>query len=175
MDRYKLSTFSFNLAIEILVISGRETAFLNVISSSWFQSRNRDSCHFRFASSVWKRGPTRFQSRNRDSCHFRHPTPLRTGVMALRFNLAIEILVISGGCCPCPLEIGMGGFQSRNRDSCHFRRVRAFPAAVAPMFQSRNRDSCHFRPLDSPPHPSCSWFQSRNRDSCHFRFEGARV
>ena len=64
----------FNLAIEILVISGRMRPFKYPTGRVMFQSRNRDSCHFR---SILR-------------CH--------RGVPAASFNLAIEILVISGPC-----------------------------------------------------------------------------
>ena len=62
---------SFNLAIEMLVISGHiSPSFVSICAS--FQSRNRDACHFRL-------------------CH-----QLGLGDDAYRFNLAIEMLVISG-------------------------------------------------------------------------------
>ena len=136
---------SFNLAIEMLVISGRvritARCFRSIVSISqsrclsfqvrnhnrtfclcrMFQSRNRDSCHFRLASLIMRK--TRadlFQSRNRDSCHFR--------CQSLRKK-----------------NYRRGMFQSRNRDSCHFRLECAHARLAIDMFQSRNRDSCHFR------------------------------
>ena len=45
----------FNLAIEMLVISGRLTRRFTCVKSS-FQSRNRDACHFRMAVVLCRRG-----------------------------------------------------------------------------------------------------------------------
>ena len=165
-----------------------------------FQSRNRDSCHFRvaaFAAGIVKLG---FQSRNRDSCHFRTTKPTDAIISAeMRFNLAIEILVISGyldnnlvrvlSCLVSisqsrflSFQVARGGelriplheFQSRNRDSCHFRLAGCeFGAGFVLKFQSRNRDSCHFRFWLQKTHlRRFVMFQSRNRDSCHFRIGG---
>ena len=65
------------------------------IASELFQSRNRDACHFRFMmhGSGW--AGLSFQSRNRDACHFRLEKCLQY-TAGFRFNLAIEMLVISG-------------------------------------------------------------------------------
>ena len=117
----------FNLAIEMLVISGdaqiapREIHPCQVsISQSrclsfqersasgmrpafaWFQSRNRDACHFRLNNDILTAvHDAMFQSRNRDACHFREET--REGLIeeCRGFNLAIEMLVISGKPKPC--------------------------------------------------------------------------
>ena len=65
------SLTSFNLAIEMLVISGRAVRIADTTVLLQFQSRNRDACHFRWPGPHLNR---LFQS----------------------FNLAIEMLVISG-------------------------------------------------------------------------------
>ena len=63
---------SFNLAIEMLVISGLQSTAGSVRATVAFQSRNRDACHFRIGQQYVEQ--------------FSIP----------RFNLAIEMLVISG-------------------------------------------------------------------------------
>ena len=65
---------SFNLAIEMLFISGRRLPNGTAWAGSGFQSRNRDAFHIRVRESS-------------------------LGVVVARFNLAIEMLFISG---PCP-------------------------------------------------------------------------
>ena len=67
-----LASPCFNLAIEMLVISGKVRLIVRHGLPAEFQSRNRDACHFRMPSSAFGRKPH------------------------LRFNLAIEMLVISG-------------------------------------------------------------------------------
>ena len=75
------SHVSFNLAIEMLVISGRKVPFIGFVDMM-FQSRNRDACHFRFL--------------------------MRTDRLVYQsFNLAIEMLVISG--CVSPPDIARVG------------------------------------------------------------------
>ena len=64
-------------------------------TGSKFQSRNRDSCHFRTVKLQVRGVLPEFQSRNRDSCHFR---------LMCTNNAKFS-----------------KSFQSRNRDSCHFR------------------------------------------------------
>ena len=113
---------SFNLAIEMLVISGKPYRSLWDLTTE-FQSRNRDACHFR-AGRDWHcarhgnwvsisqsrclsfqvtddtvaalHGELLFQSRNRDACHFRRKMTTFGCGLPFRFNLAIEMLVISG-------------------------------------------------------------------------------
>ena len=88
-------TPSFNLAIEMLVISGELDTVLSTAALS-FQSRNRDACHFRVAPVWHTTGLELFQSRNRDACHFRGIRTLAERKTTQCFNLAIEMLVISG-------------------------------------------------------------------------------
>ena len=63
-----------------------------------------------------------FQSRNRDACHFRYQRggDLKS-LCRLCFNLAIEMLVISGEFRCWEHTNDIQTFQSRNRDACHFR------------------------------------------------------
>ena len=138
---------SFNLAIEMLVISGcAPQRRLPPVCFQKFQSRNRDACHFRAAALGAQRRRIKFQSRNRDACHFRASGyPYVSAVGQDSFNLAIEMLVISGsGCYEC-VGSAFVSFQSRNRDACHFRAGPIPARDCRPRFQSRNRDACHFR------------------------------
>ena len=87
---------SFNLAIEMLVISGQaiipRPTTSNVVSIS--QSRCLSfqvSMNYRIPISA----PS-FQSRNRDACHFRLRRYRVASIIGFCFNLAIEMLVISG-------------------------------------------------------------------------------
>ena len=102
----------FNLAIEMLVISGEKSSGRERRDAVKFQSRNRDACHFRrwhvigrCCACLW------FQSRNRDSCHF-------------RLKMTLEDWR------------SFPEFQSRNRDSCHFRSVSARTFASKPHWVS---------------------------------------
>ena len=169
-----------------------------------FQSRNRDSCHFRLrttlstphsqpvsisqsrflsfqvAKRAYRSGGKRlwFQSRNRDSCHFRGNLHIGRRICLQSFNLAIEILVISGtaSASPAPqvftcfnlaIEILVISGLSRTLRDIPLSRfnlaieilvisgaVLALQQTLPDGFQSRNRDSCHFRrtPLDSTRH-----------------------
>ena len=88
----------FNLAIEMLVISGSIAAAVDDAPSvSISQSRCLSFQEQRdFASEVIS---ALFQSRNRDACHFRVTDWDPSKNVEISFNLAIEMLVISG---PCP-------------------------------------------------------------------------
>ena len=91
---------SFNLAIEILLFSGnaRCRPHRTQSDSRKFQSRNRDTSLFRhrFKKELMQLAVT-FQSRNRDTSLFRHSSLLPPISGLLCFNLAIEILLFSGG------------------------------------------------------------------------------
>ena len=173
--RNLLTTLSgcFNLAIEILVISG--CGIIYTLTIELFQSRNRDSCHFRL------------QTEYEDMAH-RVPVSISQS----RF---LSFQAATSACASSLSKL----FQSRNRDSCHFReQTFSLLKSREGMFQSRNRDSCHFRAYVTKPPvstPNASFnlaieilvisgqhafsgpmqnlkvrlFQSRNRDSCHFR------
>ena len=88
----------FNLAIEMLIISGWHCCECAGDCLWQFQSRNRDSYHFRAGySAIRALYGEPFQSRNRDACHFRRKQPEAYQMhVPTGFNLAIEMLVISG-------------------------------------------------------------------------------
>ena len=94
-----------------------------------------------------------------------------TNITHITFNLAIEMLFISGW-QPTPSNAVVNIFQSRNRDAFHFRsRKRVGRLAPEWNFQSRNRDAFHFRTFRwwlGAARPM--GFQSRNRDAFHFRY-----
>ena len=139
----------FNLAIEMLVISGAQWAaeLQAVMAVSISQSRclsfqvngltvyvprmlvsiSQSRClSFQDKKQQMSNKSERFQSRNRDACHFR---------LEQRRQLALEFFNM---------------FQSRNRDACHFRsHAPAWQAIPQQKFQSRNRDACHFRKWNS--------------------------
>ena len=145
------------------------------------------------ASEIANVGVGRFQSRNRDACHFRLKAVVMSRFLPFRFNLAIEMLVISGNISASPRASSIM-FQSRNRDACHFR-ARADCQAVPVDLRfnlaiemlvisgmpwlplggmstgvSISQSRCLSFQVSS--HVSCGWvwrFQSRNRDACHFR------
>ena len=164
-----------------------------------FQSRNRDAFHFRLTEAhrnahshvvsisqsrcfsfqvpdtqVAIHGlPMMFQSRNRDAFHFRSTPRFLPSVRYSRFNLAIEMLFISGNARPIPSAKVISSFQSRNRDAFHFRLLRAglgvapahfsFNLAIEMLFISGEK-RLGGKPARCP-------FQSRNRDAFHFREE----
>ena len=139
-----------------------------------FQSRNRDACHFRPILELPAAADGQFQSRNRDACHFRIPSRCCIYYIISSFNLAIEMLVISGSPVRASITAQQALFQSRNRDACHFRpRLGKQAYRCLFQFQSRNRDACHFRAHPRSNDDTLRWFQSRNRDACHFRTVGA--
>ena len=165
----------FNLAIEMLFISGKKRSIV-VTENETFQSRNRDAFHIRLASRETSDAhvPT-FQSRNRDAFHIRMSGLAMTKTMTT------------------------AGFQSRNRDAFHIRATPPVMSRCAfSKFQSRNRDAFHIRArrrdgwtanrrgvsisqsrcfsyqdLDlSALRNSSPRFQSRNRDAFHIRGKG---
>ena len=134
-----------------------------------------------------------FQSRNRDACHFRSRTLLIFRLWTVRFNLAIEMLVISGSrelldsfkfrkvsisqsrCLSFQVMSGKLAnrtlmFQSRNRDACHFRSTRTTNASLHSHRVSISQSRClSFQEHLEDFHSERERFQSRNRDACHFR------
>ena len=138
------SPSSFNLAIEMLFISGHLTAyrFCSVRRVSISQSR---CFSFQVTRRCWRCALSLFQSRNRDAFHFRFGhtcigvgvcqsfnlaiemlfisgnSPREMPVVSRCFNLAIEMLFISGNYCHRQSEYDDSRFQSRNRDAFHFR------------------------------------------------------
>ena len=115
--------YGFNLAIEMLVISGARYPPQNAYRYLLFQSRNRDACHFRNLQpnlGVHRRQVSISQSRclsfqvcrstaqccfgikvsiSQSRClSFQGESTHLNGSEPHRFNLAIEMLVISGAC-----------------------------------------------------------------------------
>ena len=87
----------------------------------------------------------RFQSRNRGSFDFKWHLVRSFCIVCRRFNLVIEVLLIS----------------SQSRLLCQYRGL---------QFQSRNRGSFDFKSSLIFMTNSCtSWFQSRNRGSFDFK------
>ena len=114
-----LSYFCFNLAIEMLVMSGKPGLFTNS-TAAVFQSRNRDACHVR-CNRCWDHCVLiRFQSRNRDACHFRETQGLcsvLSGWVSISQSRCLSFQAnTKNASSPCA-----SAFQSRNRDACHFR------------------------------------------------------
>ena len=138
---------SFNLAIEMLIISGSAFTFSRAVRpivvsisqsrclsfqgspprfgsrTSWFQSRNRDAYHFRFQERYLNSMLSGlFQSRNRDAYHFRaercaeqHADTSPVSISQSRC-LSFQGIVVSA-------QGTVSGFQSRNRDAYHFRNL----------------------------------------------------
>ena len=119
-----LKVSCFNLAIEMLFISGDKDAWIPV-----------DTLHVSIS-----------QSRCFSFQVEEHPISINSVVS---FNLAIEMLFISGLMILKiynPQETVK--FQSRNRDAFHFRSSAGYLKSESQCeFQSRNRDAFHFRRL----------------------------
>ena len=192
----------FNLAIEMLIISGLKSVSRYLAERTSVSISQSRCLSFQVIVTVGENVivPVSFQSRNRDACHFRlvlQPTDLRH--QPQRFNLAIEMLVISGIKISA-LRCFVPTFQSRNRDACHFRaqtagnlyslhqqvsisqsrclsfqvsngcyRERAIQVSIS---QSR---CLSFQVTTAAVTSLLTTFQSRNRDACHFRESRAAV
>ena len=87
----------------------------------------------------------KFQSRNRDACHFRCVCQVCLRPFTFCFNLAIEMLVISG--LSDVNLVAPPGLVSISQSRClSFQdEMHVFVGDMAGEFQSRNRDACHFR------------------------------
>ena len=145
LDSMYMSTVAcFNLAIEMLVISGQHTdAFVFPFK---FQSRNRDACHFRASRAR--------SAANADSVSISQSRCLSFQGLRTRVIPVLRVMRVSISQSRCL------SFQvTTNRER--------YPSR-AEWFQSRNRDACHFRAISTEPRPR-NLFQSRNRDACHFR------
>ena len=94
------------------------------------------------------------------------------------FNLAIEMLVISGY-PECHRYENRADNVSISQSRClsfQERCCRVAHIQMAHLFQSRNRDACHFRICRLRRSECCILkFQSRNRDACHFRCPPGRL
>ena len=140
----------FNLAIEILFFSRKESLNFGLQQVLKFQSRNRDTFLFKGVDGATSGAAcVMFQSRNRDTFLFKlNPNQkaqqkvmivsisqsryfsfqvkerIRLEEQAARgFNLAIEILFFSRSSPFVPVGLGFPGFQSRNRDTFLFKDV----------------------------------------------------
>ena len=160
----------FNLAIEMLFISGPEGLVRTLTKRLMFQSRNRDAFHFRngripdegdflvfqsrnrdafhfrcAAARVRVAMSNSFQSRNRDAFHFRHIGLWHPCARAC-FNLVIEMLFISGQGVIAHEEDG-DRFVSISSSRCFSFQEDAEAAIASALqeFQSRHRDAFHFR------------------------------
>ena len=185
---------SFNLAIEMLFISGTDSLLFRYrrVPVSISQSR----CFSFQVREHWQSGSTRlgFQSRNRDAFHFRDTLPSGTAIRVYCFNLAIEMLFISG---QHALRITdnrvrwVSISQSRcfsYQATCHrilpLRKI-GFNLAIEMLFisgKSPNATDSAWRQVSisqsrcfsfqgnaSSSGSTSSRFQSRNRDAFHFR------
>ena len=102
----------FNLAIEMLVISGCKSSAVTVSANTVSISQSR-CLSFQVATTHAPsyQVASKFQSRNRDACHFRE-LDFRLICRCLpSFNLAIEMLVISGPITPELRAVLLGGFN----------------------------------------------------------------
>ena len=89
----------------------------------------------------------------------------------MRFNLAIEMLIISGQRIAGLPPSRQFAFQSRNRDAYHFRLAVQCSQPKSKQVVSISQSRClsfqvRLAAASSSRH---FWFQSRNRDAYHFR------
>ena len=163
----------FNLAIEMLIISGQETEAVFEGERHLFQSRNRDAYHFR-------QGCLRVSSTAQPSFNLAIEMLIISGVSPTsclpskpRFNLAIEMLIISGQGSACFPVLLHKGFNLAIEMLIISGERSHFEGAVISLFQSRNRDAYHFRVTITESSNLVNLpFQSRNRDAYHFRHMG---
>ena len=120
----------FNLAIEILLVSTiRLQGCCDRCLRSKFQSRNRDTSRFNFSTDE----PIpivvvyiKFQSRNRDTSRFNQSSlSWFWNSISSGFNLAIEILLVSTNASRSVWYWEFPLFQSRNRDTSRFNAKKA--------------------------------------------------
>ena len=138
-----------------------------------FQSRNRDAYHFRIRIMRIPPPTHEFQSRNRDAYHFRTMVTIRPPTRPTRFNLAIEMLIISGGrnANRCTKQTHVSISQSRCLSfQERYPRARAdtlnrFNLAIEMLIISGNTNAVFHG-------TRMKQFQSRNRDAYHFRPQG---
>ena len=162
----------FNLAIEMLVISGKSK--VSIISPQPVPRFNLAIEMLVISGSLVAKHPTRATlavSISQSRClsfQDTHWMSLKSGSHC--FNLAIEMLVISGVSF-VPSYAYTYLFQSRNRDACHFRWLHIQRLAAGWTLVSISQSRC----LSFQVYALWAecWragkFQSRNRDACHFR------
>ena len=80
----------------MLVISGKVRPLGNAMCLVHVSISQSRCLSFQVRDETARPLPDRFQSRNRDACHFRSIGGCNTGLRYFGFNLAIEMLVISG-------------------------------------------------------------------------------
>ena len=163
----------FNLVIEILLISRHNSQQIGSISRILFQSRNRDTFDF-------KRRSTATQPKSKQH----------------RFNLVIEILLISRNNTTHLLLNNRQTFQSRNRDTFDFKnarpvrcrhRLRSFNLVIEILLISSTEAGRRYKEITTGfnlvieilliSRPSgtqagnftVNMFQSRNRDTFDFK------
>ena len=111
-----------------------------------------------------------FQSRNRGSFDFKSAPTVRLPKTPKRFNLVIEILLISRATLTLSTTDTDIRFQSRNRGSFDFKSTKFGIQLQEIEFQSRNRGSFDFKPnAYTLPAINNIKFQSRNRGTFGFK------
>ena len=138
-----------------------------------FQSRHRDACHFRQIDDSIRRNTPKFQSRNRDAFHFRVLPRVNTNHRLHCFNLAIEMLFISG---------------PTKRIQHYLTAIASFNLAIEMLFMSGacaprrcggttdvsiSQSRCFSFQVSNPDERHSRHgrlFQSRNREAFHVRF-----
>ncbi len=100
---------------------------------------------------------------------------IHRGLSKLRFNLVIEVLLISSTIRIVSAFINRVAFQSRNRGSFDFKPSEFWTQMADYPFQSRNRGSFDFKTVLSRFEPPAGTeFQSRNRGSFDFKYRRNR-
>ena len=191
----------FNLAIEMLVISG-PTINTTLRGMPLFQSRNRDACHFRAGGSSRETSRECSVSISQSRClSFQGIDMLACGVQDIGFNLAIEMLVISG----FNRLNGISGFLFRFNLAIEMLVISGSMSPInskdaSPCFNLAiemlvisGRVAQHLRAshgyrfnlaiemlvisgaLTRLDRERAASFQSRNRDACHFRADAIRA
>ena len=88
----------------------------------------------------------------------------------VRFNLVIEVLLVSSFTERAIISAIADSFQSRNRGSFGFKtETPTSPASQPALFQSRNRGSFGFKDNSAIVSKTDIKFQSRNRGSFGFK------
>ena len=161
-----------------------------------FQSRNRDAFQFgRPYCAITALQPFSVSISQSRCCSCQGGKPSISGDRNGRFNLAIEMLFMSGTYNGRVATYEIQGFQSRNRDAFQFMcrgnprthrllfsvsisqsRCFSFQVMLQQLlghqriqFQSRNREAFQFRLSELIESGERTVFQSRNRDAFQFR------
>ena len=115
------------------MISSELTGVMTLTPDTEFQSRNRGSFDFKFTLTTAINTGSRsvFQSRNRGSFDFKLDDHIRKSMTPKRFNLVIEVLLISSLFLVI-FSHSPDKFQSRNRGSFDFK-ILFYLSARAPI------------------------------------------